>query len=186
MAWPYTAVYDTYSAGMEVPSALLNTVQERIVDLYSDKVICMIHGFSSWDSVASAPAWETCSSGPGMICNEVGGALFYFLAPQTSLKIKMIDIKYKNNGGAPITPACNIYLVDMKFDTATDAPVLGSALATVSGTIDAGAWGVSSDVISGGIEVVDKKGIYIIVNGAAVGDECGGIRLTVQPLTATT
>lgn len=186
MAWPYDAVYQAMSAGMELASALMNEIQERIVDLHKDHTICLYEAWSDFDTSGAQNYWEIDAATPskGYETIATGGRLWYCFQSREGVVLKSMKVKYYNSDASPALPICTAFVDDMHFDVAATAPSFGTAVGTVAGNVASTAWGISS-VTGLSAPVLAGQKLVVVVDALKVGDFCAGVQLTVQPLTMT-
>ena len=186
MVWPYDAIDNTYGALDPVLSANLNQIQNRVVDLHRDyEVIYMeamtqLNAGMTWSIVKTQEqsGWQA----------RIGAEPIYFMCRhQTGGILESVQVKYFNNGGAPVTPDVVLFRVTPNFTVTAGNPSKTTEGTSVT-VVGAGAWNVCT--ISGLSLTLsnDQRWLVAVGHGAqapAAGDSVAGVRLIIQPLTAT-
>jgi hypothetical protein len=195
MAWPYDARLTEFSAGTQVPSATLNAIQDRIVDLFATNAFVDVEAYP--EVGAAYPNWahDWINPARGWTCidEKANSQIAFCIRARSGMVVTGIDVKYYNGSG--IDTADNtftLYKPDCNFDSASTAPSLGSAIATNTDATAALTWAVRS---MGTLSVTVAAGerLLLILDHAmsdgdpGVGDfyAIAGIQVTARPLTAS-
>jgi hypothetical protein len=184
MAWPYDAKHTVMAALRAVPSAMLNAVQDRIVDLFASRQIITLNLHPT--DILGAPSWALDPNHPedGWI-QSGAGYLFGHLDSPVGLVVTAIKVKQYNGDAVDHTPSTYAVLIDTNMDAAANAPTIPAAAATNDTEIAATSWGVCS-MTGLSIAVTSAHRFMLIIGGGADdSDKVAGVELTVRPLTAS-
>lgn len=182
MAWPYDARDFTFANGLYVPSATLNEIQDRIIDVYESHDIIDLNMVVSQAAAGTDLGWYYDYSAPekGLVNKDNLRALYINLRYPNQCILNAFRVKYYNAHGSSATIYVKIFKIDPSFATAGNAPSIvgGTHLHQTSKSVSATSW----DVISGSgldIEIESNYRYYmeIIPNGTTVGDYCAAIEV---------
>lgn len=180
MAWPYDERHYEFGNGVPVPSTTLNEMEDRIIDLHSDRQLVLYD---------ATPAEEGMWTDVDREYWEVGdwdsdGGLYFNVPVIEGMAITKVEAKVYNNNGADMNISIVPFLGNAHFDVAGTAPEwYGGTLHTTE--VTHGTWAILS---SGDISIAITEGqrFRVKIVPGTIGDRCAGVQVTYRPLTAST
>lgn len=179
MAWPYDDRHFEFASGLYVPSATLNEMEDRIVDLHRDRQLVIYDG-----EPAETGMWTDVDQEYWEVGNWSSDGGIYFDVPVLQgMVMTLVEAKVYNNNDIPRPISVVPFIGNAHFGTAATAPEwYGGTMHTTD--VDGESWAIiSSGAISLAINEGYKSRIKVIP--ATVGDRCAGVQVTYTPLTAT-
>lgn len=183
MAWPFDARDKSYVAGDFVPSANLNEIQDRIVQVFEPRKVFVFdpivpvtgaYALTFGTSPASATYWTAYAA---------GSTLYYALRVQGGpAKVLSCEVK-AYQAGATAFQRIAAYRLDGKFDDAGVGPQ--TLLQIGSGTMGWGSatWGeVTVPCVA---DVTEEHQIVVEVVAGASGDRVGGVQFELANIRST-
>ena len=191
--WPYTARHTVIGYNSPIPSAMLNAVEDRVVDLYRYRTKVLFAAFPGLlgSSPTAIPGWFMIGggAGPGIVqgswrAQSTASNLLIPIELPAGAKIYKVEIKYDLNSASGMV----IDLVGETpyFDTPTSVPIGGAAvLGTVSPATTATPDVAVIDISATPHEITADDLVYVYVHSHDVGDDIFGIRVTYLPVVPT-
>lgn len=181
--WPYDDRYYEATPGVPIPSELDLEIQDRIIDLHADRSIVLPSYESCVDGGGLDHAWAKNSGGIGFTCLAGGYDLHVRGQLLSSAVLKEVHVKWYLNSAAGMK--LDLYLDDYNFGSPTTPPSsdpVGSQLSPSLGSYPG--WDVSS--WTGLTTTVNAdSAIRVVVSDPDVGDQICGVKMVLQPLTAS-
>jgi len=192
MTWPIDAIDVNYAAGMHVPSANLNQIQNRIVDLHRLRQEVRVTAVSGVDSSIN-PSWAPDSVNPEQGWAPRGGpggdtALYFWIRARAGAQLAMVEIKYYN--ADPTLAAVNtaaLYSVDARFSSGATIPSKTTLVAPTAFGNGALTWTTLTLTPAAADELGDDHTWLVVISGYMhpYDDRVAGVRVKIQPITPT-
>lgn len=179
MAWPYDAKHYTFAGNLYVPSATLNEMEDRIVDLHRTRTLVLYDAYS-----AESGSWVDTTHDYWQLGGYSSDAGLYFdFRAVEGMIITKVEAKVYNADGSSQTFHLAPFRGNVHFDVAATAPAWEGAT-DYTKSVATTAW----DIITSGtvsLAITEGQKFSAKVIGVTVGDRIAGVQITYQPLTAT-
>jgi hypothetical protein len=191
--WPYTARHTSIGYNSPIPSAMLDAVEDRVVDLYRYRTKILFAAFPELkgSSPNAIPGWyETGGgAGPGIVqgswrAQDTSSRLLMPIELPVGASIYKVEIKYDLNSASGMV--IDLVSETPYFDTPTSVPVggaavLGTASPATTATPDVAVIDISATPHQIGVDDL----VYLIVHSHDVGDDIFCARVTYIPVVPT-
>jgi hypothetical protein len=183
MAWPYDdRSYDFTPLG-PVPSDDLNEIQDRIIDLHTDRSIALVSAFPGRVAATDAFGWYMSNLNGQWYCAVADISLMLYGSLPSAAIIKSVHVKWKL--AAADGMLLDAFVDNHNYVTADGAPTEASLGAQKAATAASWPkWGVSewtglSYTIGAG------ESIRVVASAPDVDDLITGVKVVFTPLTAS-
>lgn len=183
MAWPLDAIHKIYTGLVSVPSANLNQIQARIVDLSEEKQVTALIG------IDNADIWSFTDAGgiPRWGATGVGGSLYIKWAANSDVIINRIRVKYYLDSASGLTFTAK--KIDTELGSAGSTPTTSTIWTDTPSAVSPPEWGISdSDLVGGPVSESLASGDMVIVSCTAqdASDAVYAVTFNYQPVSFAT
>lgn len=184
MAWPIDDRYETMAAGGRVPAAMLNAMQDRIVDVHRERTKIFFRFNCEAQTAGAVGAWTVQGSTYAMaIANESNKDLFIPIELPEGSIINSVTVKLQVASSAGIRAYFG--KMNTKHSDATGTPTW-SAITSPAASGGAGPRWEVVDVSPGSPATVAADELYFVRIGSnTINDMFAGVQVTYEPFTPT-